>query len=80
MKHLPGTKQTKGEQWAKVSADVDIIRAAQTQLDFRARLAAIRQKWIAEGLDAASRWVDKSGVQHDFVAHFTKQWAHDIPE
>ena len=70
----------KDKTWSSVSADIDLIRAAQSAPDFESRCNAVRGKWEDGGLIEATTWSDKLGRTYDFVSEFFKQWAGAAPE
>jgi hypothetical protein len=80
MKRFPGNQEQKDAKWGIVSADIDIIRAAQSEADFQSRCSAIQEKWNQGGLDQESKWMAKDGTEHNYVSYFFKQWSEDVPE
>jgi hypothetical protein len=79
-KRFRGTRKEKGDAWAIVSADIDLIRGGMSHPDFLSRAMAVRAKWIHEGLADKTTWTDKQGRDYNFVESFFSQWIRAVPE
>ena len=78
--HFKGTKEQRQSAWLGVSDDIDMVRAAQHQADFRSRGQAVETKWASEHIPDLTAWVDKKGKPRNFLSYFAKQWLCDITE
>ena len=60
--HFDGPKDACEKVWAPISADIDLLRGAFSEADFASRCAAVRVKWLREGLDIAHTTTCSSGI------------------
>ena len=56
LKHHKASQEEKANAWRQVASDIDVIRGALNEEDFTSRAAAIKEKWLADGVHISTEW------------------------
>ena len=78
--HASGSGDDKKELWRIISADLDLAHSALSRADFDKRCCMVTAKWEASGVKERTAWVDKNGVEHNFISYFRSYWQQLKPE
>ena len=80
-KHARVDSSEKATLWTQVvKPDLDEMHFSLSQAEFKAKAAAVLQRWSDIGLEAATTWQDKAGTTHSLNSYFESQWLGNVPE